>query len=223
MSEYKSENYFISNEKEKLKIQARLFIPSHLYKDKSNILAVVCHPHPQFGGTMQNSVVRSARDAILGKGICCVTFNFRGVGKSTGSYGNGIGEQEDLRIVLNFFLNSEKYDSIILIGYSFGAIVSLAIANEFEQIFALILISYPFNFIKSIKPNYEISLPKLFVTGTEDDFVPISMFRNEYTRFHPPKQLALIQNSDHFYIGYEKEIEKEIINFLETTFKIENS
>jgi len=210
---YKSEDYFVLNNIENLKIQMRFFIPFHQKDENKNKLAVISHPHPLFGGTMQNNVVRAVRDAFIKFGISTVTFNFRGVGKSTGSFSNGIGEQNDLKIVINFLLE-KGYSSIILAGYSFGAVISLAVSKEYNLIDSIILISYPFGFIKNISPNYELKISKLFIIGTQDDFVNLDLFKREYAKFTEPKRFSIISNSDHFYIGFEKKIEEIILQFL---------
>ncbi len=91
---------------------------------RSKGIMLICHPHPQFGGTMDNKVVYSLSRSGLANGWTTVRFNFRGVGKSEGSYGEGIGELEDAEFVLNKAL-SHQPGLVMLAGFSFGTAVVL--------------------------------------------------------------------------------------------------
>ncbi|RLJ02607.1 MAG: alpha/beta hydrolase, partial [Candidatus Aenigmatarchaeota archaeon] len=98
-------------------------IEGMLYNAPGEKGAVVTHPHPLYGGDMHNNVVETVVQAYREKGYATLRFNFRGVGRSTGSYDEGIGEQEDVRAALAYLTGTGK-TSIDLAGYSFGAWVN---------------------------------------------------------------------------------------------------
>ena len=87
--------------------------------------AVLCHPHPVYGGTMDNRVVYRAGKAVMEAGLAALRFNFRGVGASTGSYDHGEGEKDDASAAIDYL--SAKYSGLplVLVGFSFGAWVGL--------------------------------------------------------------------------------------------------
>ena len=84
-------------------------------------IAVLCHPHPQYGGNMDDGVLQCLVDALVGVGIGCLRFNFRGVGRSAGSTGDGAGELDDLCAVIDWLNSTRPARSVWLGGYSFGA------------------------------------------------------------------------------------------------------
>ncbi len=87
--------------------------------------AVICHPHPQFGGTMNNKVVTTVERALQQKGWSTLVFNFRGVGDSDGTYDQGVGEQADLLAVIEWLRNAHAPGQLLLGGFSFGAYIAL--------------------------------------------------------------------------------------------------
>ncbi len=118
--------------------------------------AVICHPHPLYGGNMHNNVVRALRKALLEKGVMCLRFNFRGTGRSWGTHGEGIDEIQDVLAALDFIESQERVDPkrIILAGYSFGCWVGLHAAYRDTRPSMLIGISPPldvsdFSFLKT--------------------------------------------------------------------------
>ena len=151
----------------------------------------------------------------------CITYNFRGVGRSTGTYGGGIGEQEDLRIIdaaINRkyadILHPKGFKRKILIGYSFGAIITLGVYKSLNDIDGIILISYPFGFLGKIKPDYELSVPALFIQGDKDEIAGYTTFQKEYKNFSGKKQFYIEKNADHFYIGHENNIGAAVVEFI---------
>ncbi|MGE3920931.1 MAG: alpha/beta hydrolase [Gammaproteobacteria bacterium] len=133
-------------------------------------IAVICHPHPVFGGTMGNKVVTTLARMFNKEGIPAIRFNFRGVGQSSGSYAEGIGEADDLRTVLNWVKITKPDDAIYLAGFSFGSYIAARVSHEYT-IKQLISIAPPvnhFDFDSVIPPK----APWLIVQGTEDEVVP---------------------------------------------------
>src|SRR5579884_3350027 len=99
----------------------------------AKLAAIVCHPHPLYGGTMHNRVVFHAAKAFGELGWPVLRFNFRGVGASTGSFGNGIGEQEDARAAVDFL----ERDRVVMAGFSFGSRVGLTAGAIDDRVVAL--------------------------------------------------------------------------------------
>ena len=98
------EEYLVENNKENISIQTIIYTNKNSIRENKylDLCIVILHPHPLYGGQMRNNVVQAIKNALIEKGICCATFNFRGVDKSTGEFGDGYGEQEDLINVSNF-------------------------------------------------------------------------------------------------------------------------
>ena len=149
----------------------------HPHGDDTRIppgVAVVCHPHPMFGGTMHNKVVHAAAESMVRAGLCVVRFNFRGVGGSGGSHDGGNGEQEDLAAVLDHLAGRYPGLPLLVSGYSFGAYVGLRVGCRDERVAGLIGISlpvsvFPFSFLRSC------SKPLAFIQGEVDPIGPLGL------------------------------------------------
>lgn len=172
---------------------------------------VICHPHPQFGGTMTNNVTGKIFHHFSAMGNLCIRFNFRGVGSSSGTYSNGVGERQDVKEACLFILNSFPHISrIVIIGYSFGAAIGSSIVDDISEICGFVAISYPFTFIPNfIKYSYSIK-PKLFIMGDRDDFTPIASFKLEYNKYPTPKNQLILEGIDHFWNNKEHFVISEI-------------
>jgi alpha/beta superfamily hydrolase len=164
---------------------------------------ILCHPHPQYGGDMHNLVVTTAVEAAFQEGFSTLRFNFRGVGESGGSYGEGIGEREDVESVLEYFSSKIKvnHSHLLLLGYSFGAWAGLPVAVQDERIGGLVAIApplelYHFEFLMGCKK------PKLFIAGDRDLFCPASLLEEKYHHLEEPKSLAIIPGADHFFFSH---------------------
>src|SRR5436305_720042 len=137
--------------------------------------ALVCHPHPMFGGTLHNKVVFHAMKALDSFGLPVLRCNFRGVGLSHGEHDNGIGEQEDVRTALDW-LDREFRLPLIFTGFSFGAAVGLQVACTDDRVRAAVGLGVP---VQSVDDRtYDLTCltscakPKLFVSGSRDQFGP---------------------------------------------------
>lgn len=178
--------------------------------------AVICHPHPLFGGNMHNNVTRSVKNGLLERGMICLRFNFRGTGESEGKHGEGIGELEDVRAAIDFLDGLPEVDSkrLVVVGYSFGCWVSLRAAARDPRPSRLIgisppLDSYDFSFLRG-----EIR-PKLLVAG-DNDFVCSKIgFLQLLGQIPEPKIGVILPGADHFHVGGEK----ALINEIEAFFK----
>ncbi len=174
---------------------------------------VVTHPHPLYGGEMRNNVVEAITLAYREQGYSTLRFNFRGVGKSEGSYEDGRGEQEDVRAALNFFSGLGKC-SIDLAGYSFGAWVNALGMEKFEQAKRIVMVSPPVNFVNFdfLKYNPKIHLA---IVGNRDDIAGYKTIEKLMPEWNPEATLRIIEGADHFYWGYTEELKAIIGEFLD--------
>jgi uncharacterized protein len=177
---------------------------------------VVCHPHPQYGGSMDNNVVDSLCDA-LGAGLCVsLKFNFRGVGGSEGTFENGIGEQDDVRAAISF-LGSQKGvdpDRIGLAGYSAGAAWGLSSAYNDKRVKALAAVSPPlpmfdFKFLR------DCLMPIFLISGGEDSLIPEDDFSAFCRDLPGPKEYLVVPGADHIWWGYEKTLAGKVADFFQ--------
>jgi len=176
---------------------------------------ILCHPHPQYGGNMYNPVINTAVEAASQEGFATLRFNFRGVGESGGSYGEGIGEMEDVGTAIDY-LSSRLSDPnlpLILLGYSFGAWTGLPVAVKDGRIKGMVAIAPPlelfdFNFLKGCKKI------KLFIAGSRDLWCPTSVLEEWYQKLEEPKSLAIIEGADHFYIFHTHLLTEPLREFL---------
>jgi uncharacterized protein len=173
-------------------------------QEKNKLGIIICHPHPLYGGTMANNVVRTIFYNCGKSDYTTIRFNFRGVGKSKGNYSDGPGEVEDVKEICNFMLQEFNHiKKIIIIGYSFGAAIGCSIAGDFNEIIGYVAISYPFTFIPKYIANARISKPKLFIMGDQDDFTRMSAFDKEYEKMPEPKEKVIFSNMNHFWGGIQ--------------------
>ncbi len=164
---------------------------------------ICCHPHPQFGGEMSHPVVTTALEAALDEGFSTLRFNFRGVGESEGSYGDGIGERRDVRAAADYLdskLEGRPRD-LVLVGYSFGAWAGFPVAVEDERFAGMAAIAppleiYDFGFLKGCRKR------KLFVAGDRDSFCPSPLLERWFQQIEEPKSLAVIPGADHFFFAH---------------------
>ena len=173
---------------------------------------IVTHPHPLYGGNMNNSVVTAVLEAYRSRGYTTLRFNFRGVGQSEGNYDEGIGEQADVRAGL-LYLNGLGKSSIDLAGYSFGAWVNAMGLESFEHTRRMIMVSPPVNFIDFSFLGYSSKI-QLVIAGSEDDIAPPGMIKGMIHAWNPEVHFNIIQGADHFYAGKTDEIVRIIQNFL---------
>lgn len=197
---------------QELSLEGILYLP----ESEENLPAIiVCHPHPDFGGSMDNNVVNAVCDKVYKSGISALKFNFRGVGISEGKSTGGKEEHKDVLSAFNFLIEQEKIDKnrIGIVGYSFGAYVGLKAGIDEERIEVLVGISPPITFFDFYFLKNE-SRPKFFVIGENDSFVQIDKFKIFFETLQEPKSYKIISSVDHFWIGKEEELSKEIYKFL---------
>jgi alpha/beta superfamily hydrolase len=176
---------------------------------------ILCHPHPQYGGDMDHPVIMTAAETAFQEGFSTLRFNFRGVGGSEGSYGEGIEERRDVKAVADYFFSRSKnnYSPLILVGYSFGAWAGFPIAIEDGRFEGMVGISppleiYHFGFLKGCRKK------KLFIVGNQDLFCPLSLLEEWYRQIDEPKSLAIIQGADHFFLFQSQNLIQPLKEFL---------
>jgi uncharacterized protein len=187
--------------------------------------AVVCHPHPLFGGTLHNKVVFHTIKALNSFGFPVLRFNFRGTGLSHGEHDEGRGEVEDVRTALDW-LDAEYHLPLIFAGFSFGAAVGLRAASWDARVKALIGVGVPaapvsagaeeprvysFDFLR------DCVKPKLFVSGARDQFGPRAKLEELVASVPEPKKLVVIEGADHFFEGRLREMRETIESWVRET------
>lgn len=181
--------------------------------------ALVCHPHPLFGGTMHNKVVFNAMKAMNGCGFPVLRFNFRGAGLSEGKHDDGRGEVEDVRTALDW-LHNEFRLPLVFAGFSFGAGVGLRAACPDARVAALIALGLP---IAAAGRDYDYAFlrdctkPKLFISGTQDEFCPRVELERVSAGAAEPKQVVFIEGADHFFEGRLSEVQTKIVEWVKKT------
>ncbi len=158
--------------------------------------AVITHPHPLYGGTMNNYVVEAVESALREKGYATLRFNFRGVGGSDGRYGAGRDEAEDVRGALEYLQNRGNTPAI-LAGYSFGARVCANVPTEMQPA-AMVMIAPPVAMMDFTDLPALLSL-KLIITGENDELAPPGQIRQYIARWNPDAELYVIKGEDHFF------------------------
>ena len=175
---------------------------------------VLCHPHPLYGGDMDNPVVVRAAQVAREVGLSTLRFNFRGVGGSAGTHDEGRGEQDDVRAALETLRAASPEGSLGLAGYSFGAWVSSRVADSASDLDALCLIAPPvkmFDF-DAVAPGRR---DLLVVAGTRDPYCPIADLDRLAARL-PDGSVARIEGADHFFFGKLFPLGEAIRSWVET-------
>ena len=184
-----------------------------IYESPGETGVVVTHPHPLYGGDMNNNVVDALVQAYQKKGYTTLRFNFRGAGRSSGSYDEGVGEQEDVRAALNYLCALGK-TSCDLAGYSFGAWVNALGLKGFDQARRMIMVSPPVNFIDFSFFGYSPKLC-LVIAGSEDEIAPPDAIRELLPSWNPDASLEIIPGADHFYWGKSGDLKGIVGKFLD--------
>jgi len=190
-----------------LSLKGRLSIPAAATR-----AAVICHPHPQYGGEMNNSIVVATAGALGRRGVATLRFNFRGVGLSEGRYGEGIGELDDARAAVEWLRNQLPNVSIALGGYSFGAMVALLAGHDQTPVGRLFAIALPVTMF-DVSKIAGSAKPKLFLAGDRDPYCPYTGLEAAVKGLAGENVLRLLSGADHFLLGFEDEIGEEVSRF----------
>jgi alpha/beta superfamily hydrolase len=166
--------------------------------------ALVCHPHPVYGGTLHNKVVFHTMKALNHFGFPVLRFNFRGAGLSQGEHDHGSGERDDVRTALDW-LDQEFHLPMFFAGFSFGSVVGMQVACPDPRIKSLIGLGLPVSPIDDRRYNFNFlhhcSKAKLFVSGSNDQYAPRHELERLIASLPQPRELKIIENADHFFEG----------------------
>jgi len=170
---------------------------------------VITHPHPLYGGNMDNSVVETIARSYARRGYSTLRFNFRGVGASGGTFDDGRGEQSDILACIDY-LEAEGIRVTDLAGYSFGVWVLARLSPLPDRIKRMLLVAPPvafmdFSNIKPLRPDIRA------ITGSLDDFAPPGRVEKWLVACTAGKDMAVIPDADHFYTGRLHQLESAVL------------
>ena len=186
--------------------------------ESATLAAVVCHPHPLFGGTLHNKVVFHTMKALNSFGFPVLRFNFRGTGLSEGEHDHGVGEIDDVRTALDW-MDAEFHLPLVFAGFSFGAAVGMRAACADARVRAAIGVGTPVAPVGAATEEprvytfeflHDCSKPKLFVSGARDQFGPRAKLEELVASLPEPKKLVVIEGADHFFEGRLRELRETI-------------
>ena len=173
--------------------------------------AVICHPHPQMGGSMHNNVVETVRDEMIAAGCSTLRFNFRGVGESTGHYDEGRGEKQDLLSACTF-AKSRGVEKIFLVGYSFGAWICCRLLKDRPRVASFVLlISPPVRYFEFEWKGLENTVEHM-ICGDQDMFCDIAALKEKEELIGA--KLTVLRGVDHFYFGQEDRLTEHLRRYI---------
>jgi alpha/beta superfamily hydrolase len=206
---HESRNFFLQGPAGRL--EAILWKPA--VKALPPLAALVCHPHPLFGGTMHNKVVYQAAKSLDALGLPVLRFNFRGAGMSAGTHDRGSGEQGDVSAALDFLVGEFPGVPPLVAGFSFGCWVGLRVGCADQRVRELIGLGTPvnttdFSFLRNCEK------PKLFVHGAQDEHGEIGKVKVLMESLPGENRLAVVAGADHFFAGKLDQVDEAIRGWL---------
>lgn len=187
------------------------------------LAAVVCHPHPLFGGTMHNKVVYQTAKTLHRFGLPVLRFNFRDVGLSEGSYDHGLGERDDVSAALDFLAGEYPGAPLLVAGFSFGSWVGLRVGCSDSRVTDLIGLGLPVGDLlgdRGFSYLDACAKPKLLAAGEFDRYGPPDKLNAMVAQFSPQVKeqtsVAIIRGGDHFFTGHLAELDRVISKWMVT-------
>lgn len=177
-------------------------------------LAVLCHPHPQYGGTMHDAVLDCAARALAIRDVARLRFNFRGVGRSEGRFDEGVGEVDDVLAVLTHGRKTHPAARMLLVGYSFGAAMALRAASRAPGLSGLLLIAPPAGHMTLV--DAEPNCPVHIIAGREDAFTPPTALETLTAALPTAVPPVILNDADHFFVGAQPALEKAVAQVIAT-------
>ena len=177
-------------------------------------IAVLAHPLPTGGGTMHTKALFHAAKALSRIDVPVLRFNFRGVGRSAGSFSDGVGEQEDLRAAVGFM--AARYPDVRRMwcgGMSFGSWVAMTACASDPRVTALIGIACPVSRY-DYSPAVSANKPTFLVHGERDELASVKDIRRFYASLPEPKELVVIDAANHLFDGKASEVGDAIEDLL---------
>jgi alpha/beta superfamily hydrolase len=185
------------------RLEALLEEPEHGAPRES---ALVCHPHPQHGGTMHNKVVYRIARGLRTAGAAVLRFNYRGVNLSEGEYGHGEGELEDARAALAYLRSRFPDLPFTLAGFSFGSRIALRLCGSARRVIA---VGFPTEY-KNRAGLEDCLVPRIFVQSKHDQYGSVAELEPLVASLPEPKKLVLVEAKDHFFADGLEQLEREI-------------
>ncbi len=169
--------------------------------------AIVCHPHPQHGGTMHNHVTYRIARAFRDQRVAALRFNFRGVGRSTGTYDEGRGELDDALRALEYLLQKYRGLPLIAAGFSFGGRIALQLTLADDRLAKVLAAGlavnlYDYGFIRQLRK------PAAFIQAENDEYADLNAVRELVGQVPAPRELFVVPSSDHLCTRRLKELEE---------------
>lgn len=173
----------------------------------------LCHPHPLYGGNLQNNVIVAVSEALVNKGIAALRFNFRGVDLSEGEFNEGVGEKDDVIAAVEELAGRPDIDRerLGVMGYSFGGMVALGAVKDCALVRAVAAVS------PLVTPGLlqGLNMPSYIIYGTLDHVVDANLLSQEVKKMIVPAQVELVERVDHFWFGHEKKMCDKVASFFE--------
>jgi alpha/beta superfamily hydrolase len=191
------------------RLEAQLLVPERPRPGA----ALLCHPHPQHGGTMHTKALYHAARAIASQGIPVLRFNFRGVGRSAGRSSGGPGERQDARAALELLASRHVGEPLLVGGFSFGSWVGLAVGAEDPRVVSLLGIAppvalYDFSFLEAARQKI------LCVAGDGDPFCPAPDLESLVARIGPRAQLVRLHGAEHLLTTHLRQLASVVTDFV---------
>ncbi|MDS4032228.1 MAG: alpha/beta hydrolase [Candidatus Contendobacter sp.] len=172
-------------------------LEGRLYRASGPNAVVLTHPHPLYGGEMDNPVVTTLVRVYQRLGYSTLRFNFRGVGASGGDYGDGIGERDDARAAAAYLSRLDKTVTD-LAGYSFGAWINLGLHPPLTTVRRQVVVAPPVLFM-DFEPVTAPPAELAVIVGDQDRMAPLATLRALLPHWHPAAQLCVVTGADHFF------------------------
>ncbi|GMQ83387.1 MAG: Dot/Icm type IV secretion system effector CoxH3 [Gammaproteobacteria bacterium] len=173
-------------------------------------IAVICHPHPLHGGSLDNKIVHQLAKTFTGLGAVCIRFNFRGVGESDGEYDEGRGELQDLLAVVAWAQARWPKLPLWLGGFSFGGFIALKAAQQLAPQ-RLVTVAPAINYFPDSSLNLS-GVSWLLIQGDADDIVPAALVSGWAAGLVCRPKLVLLEGAGHFFHGQLNELKQAIVD-----------
>ena len=193
------------------RLEAILWTPTRIATPK--LAAVLCHPHPLFGGTLHNKVVYQAAKSLDALGVAVLRFNFRGAGQSAGVHDRGLGEQGDVQAAIEFLAGEFPGTPLLLAGFSFGSWVGLRIGCADSRVTELIGLGVPVN-SSDFTYLWSCTKSKLFVNGANDEYAAQQKVDELVAALPGENRLFFVPDADHFFAGKLDQLDRVITDWL---------
>lgn len=206
---HESQSFFLQGPAGRL--EAILWTPTRA--STPELVAVLCHPHPLFGGTLHNKVVYQAAKSLDSLGIPVLRFNFRGAGLSAGSHDRGQGERGDVQAATDFLASEFAGIPLLVGGFSFGSWVGLRVGCADARVTELLGLGIPVD-SSSFEYFDSCAKPKLIVQGANDEHGAANTVEQVFARIPGEKRLVLVPGADHFFAGHLDQVDQAITTWL---------